>query len=75
MNMSRDTLTRKCNRELGQSPLSYIKNVRMHHASILLQENKISVSEIAYSLGFESLAYFSRTFKKATGKSPTEYAA
>ena len=73
MHMSRDTLTRKCNKTLDQSPLAYIRNVRMHHAAVLLKNDSISVSEVAYGLGFESLAYFSRTFKKHTGKTPTEY--
>ena len=73
MHMSRDTLTRKCNKTINQSPLAYIRHVRMHHAAVLLKNDSISVSEVAYGLGFESLAYFSRTFKKHTGKTPTEY--
>jgi len=38
----------------------------------LLQPNK-TVSEVAYELGFEYPAYFSRLFKKKEGTSPTEY--
>jgi len=74
LHMSRETLNRKCKKEVGSSPLVYINKIRMHHASILLQQNKLPVSEVAYSLGYESLAYFSRAFKKHCGQSPTDYA-
>lgn len=72
MHMSRETLGRKCKKELNMTPLAFITHIRMHHASNLLREDTLSVSEIAYALGFESLAYFSRSFKKHTGKSPSE---
>ena len=42
-------------------------------AKELLKNSNFSVSEIAESLGYTSLAYFSAAFKKATGLSPTEY--
>jgi YesN/AraC family two-component response regulator len=71
LHMSRKTLTRKCNAEIGMSPHVYINQIRMHHATNLLIEGKLPVSEIGYALGFESLAYFSRSFKKHTGKNPS----
>lgn len=71
--MSRATLSRKCKDELGMSPRAYIVQTRMEHACNLLQADTLSVSEIAYAVGFESLAYFSRSFKKQLGKPPSEY--
>lgn len=38
----------------------------------LLQHSRLSISEIAYSLGFEELSSFSNFIKKRTGSSPTE---
>lgn len=73
MAMSRATLSRKSKDELGMSPRVFMVQTRIQHACYLLQEDKLSVSEIAYAVGFESLSYFSRSFKKQTGKSPSEY--
>ncbi|MEL7448198.1 MAG: ATP-binding protein [Pseudomonadota bacterium] len=75
LHTTRDTLTRKCKKATGLTPLAYINQVRMHHASILLRRDELSVSEVAYGVGFESLAYFSRRFKQHSGKSPTDYIA
>lgn len=72
MHMSSKTLTRKCNSEMGMSPLVYVNQIRIHHATNLLKDGKLTISEIGYALGFESLAYFSRNYKKHTGKSPSE---
>lgn len=71
--MSRATLSRKCKDELQMTPKAYIIQTRMHHACDLLQAETLSISEIAYAVGFESLAYFSRSFKKHTGTPPSEY--
>jgi DNA-binding response OmpR family regulator/anti-sigma regulatory factor (Ser/Thr protein kinase) len=71
--MSKATLSRKTKEELNMSPRLFIIEIRMQHASHLLQIRKLSISEIAYAVGYESLAYFSTSFKKHTGKSPSEY--
>ena len=57
----------------GTTPLEYRGRVRIDHAKELLKNSNFSVSEISESLGYSSLAYFSATFKKATGISPTEF--
>ena len=71
--MSRATLLRRCKAELGMSPRIYIINNRIQQASNLLQAGKLSVSEVAYAVGFESLSYFSKSFKKQIGKAPSDY--
>lgn len=73
MHMTSKTLARKCKKDLGVSPLAYIIQLRMERAVELLNAGDLSISEIAYSLGYESLAYFSNSFKKYTGKAPSEY--
>lgn len=71
MALSRRSLSRKCQQECQQSVGQFMTDVRMQIALKLLNENKLNISEIAYGTGYESLAYFSRTFKKFYGKSPT----
>lgn len=72
MFMSRATLSRKSKEELGMSPRIFIIQTRIQHACHLLQKSNLSISEVAYAVGFESLAYFSTSFKKHTGKTPSE---
>ena len=57
----------------GETPLDYRSRIRIDNAKVLLKNGNFSVSEIAESLGYSSLAYFSAAFKKATGVSPKEY--
>lgn len=54
------------------TPLTYINNLKLHHATNLLQANFYSVSEIAEKCGFSNVYYFSRFIRKQTGLSPTE---
>lgn len=58
----------------GMTPNDYILLVKMNHAMTLLQlENQMTVSEIAYSLGFSNPSYFTRCFKKHTGVTPQQF--
>jgi len=72
LHMSRDTLIRKCKKECGDTPLNLIVQMRMQQADELLKQQTMSVSEVAYACGFESLAYFSNRYKKHRGISPSE---
>jgi AraC-like DNA-binding protein len=72
LHMSRDTLIRRCKKECGDTPLNLIIIKRMQKADELLRANNMSVSEVAYACGFESLAYFSKRYKKHRGISPSE---
>ncbi len=57
----------------GISPIKYINNKKLNSAALMLAENKMSVKEIAYHLGFENEVYFFRLFKKTFGLTPKEY--
>ena len=59
--------------EYGMSPLEYRDKVVIKRASMLLKDGTLSVTEIAEMLGFESVSYFSRFFKKHRGISPSYY--
>jgi AraC-like DNA-binding protein len=45
----------------------------MHYAEKLLLENKYTISEIAYEVGFSSLPYFRKCFKDEFGVNPSDY--
>jgi AraC-like DNA-binding protein len=70
---TRRTLTRKVKAAFGQSPSALIRTMRLEKGADLLEREEGSVSEIAYAVGFNSLSYFSRRFKKHFGVSPTSY--
>jgi YesN/AraC family two-component response regulator len=71
MYMSKETLRRKCQTSFEVSPLVHIQTVRLQQAKLLLEQDKMNVSEVAYAVGFDSLGYFSKTFKKYYGLSPS----
>lgn len=73
LNMSISQLNRKMNLLAGYPSGKLIRNFRLHKAAGLLLKNKVSVSEACFSAGFNDLSYFSRTFKKQFGCSPSEY--
>jgi len=70
--MSRSSLNRKCKSELNKTANQVITDTRMYHALNLIKLNKHTITEIAYGTGYESLAYFSRTFKKQFGQTPSQ---
>ena len=69
--MSEATFRRKLADE-GQSFTEILVDARMTLALILLQVTDVSISEIAYQVGYESASRFSVRFKKRFGFSPTE---
>jgi AraC-like DNA-binding protein len=71
--MSRTNLHRKIKSISSLSPSEFIRNMRLKKASILLLSQSNSVSQVSFSVGFEDHSYFSKTFKKHYGVSPSEY--
>ncbi|MDR3262309.1 MAG: response regulator [Tannerella sp.] len=72
MNASSSLLYKKIKALTDQSPVDFIKAIRLNHALTLLQSHKYTVTEISEMCGFSSVGYFSTTFRKYFGKSPTE---
>ena len=70
--MSRVHLYRKLKALTDQSITEFVKAVRLQKALELVREGKYNVSEIAYQTGFSSVSHFSRSFKQAFGKAPSE---
>ena len=60
-------------KETGMNAQDQIHYYLIEEAKNILQNSDNSVSEIAYSLGFEYPQYFSKLFKQKTGQTPVEY--
>lgn len=72
-NMSPSKLKRLFKQIFGNSIFSYYQGFRMKEAARLLKEEKLSVSDVGYELGFTNLSHFSRVFKEHTGMKPKQY--
>lgn len=60
-------------KETGKSPKEYIQAKSINIAKEMLWQTRLSISEIAYTLGYQYPQYFSRAFKTATSMTPNEY--
>ena len=73
MALSRFQLHRKLSALLNQSTTEFIRTIRLNFAIGLLKKRTGTISEIAYDAGFNNPTYFSISFKKQFGVSPSEY--
>ncbi|AUP78529.1 hybrid sensor histidine kinase/response regulator transcription factor [Flavivirga eckloniae] len=71
--MSRSVLFRKIKSLTGQSTTEFIRVIRIKRAAQLLVQNQMSISEIAYEVGFNDLKYFRTCFRRQFKCSPSEY--
>jgi transcriptional regulator GlxA family with amidase domain len=74
LNLSKSTFKHIFKEVTGRPPIRYLIDLRITRAKQLIREENLNMTQIAASLGFHSVHYFSRYFKKATGLSPTQYA-
>lgn len=73
LNMSTVSFNRFIKKRTGKTFVEYLNDIRIGYASRQLIEKDKSISEIAYSCGFNSIANFNRIFKKNKGCTPTKY--
>ncbi|MEO8415790.1 MAG: AraC family transcriptional regulator [Ginsengibacter sp.] len=59
--------------KIGISPIEYFIKLKIQYACQLLSQSNLRISDIADKIGYEDTFYFSRLFKKVTGKSPRDY--
>lgn len=71
--LSRVHLYRKLKALTGMSPTDFIIDFRIKSACKMLKTRKYRVSEVAYAVGYQDPQYFSKSFKKKTGISPSKY--
>jgi signal transduction histidine kinase/ligand-binding sensor domain-containing protein/DNA-binding response OmpR family regulator len=74
MFQSRTQLFRRMKDLEDETPSAFIKRMRVERGAELLVQNSGTVSEIAYSTGFKSVAQFSKSFREYFSKTPTSYA-
>ena len=72
LGMSRSQLHRKLKALSGKSASRYIRSVRLARAKNMIDDQKGNISEIAYSVGFSSPAYFTKCFKEEYGYPPSD---
>ena len=72
--MSSSHFYRKLKQLTGQAPNLYLRNFRLQKAAELLRANKnLHATEVMYQIGISSPSYFSTSFKKLHGLSPSEF--
>ncbi|GGD52647.1 hybrid sensor histidine kinase/response regulator [Emticicia aquatilis] len=73
MYVSRGTLYMKILNITGETPVEYVRSLKLQKALALLQKHDMKISQIAYSVGFSNPNYFARAFKAKYNLSPSEY--
>lgn len=71
--IGRSQFYRKINALTGQNPSGFIRAIRLRYASELLLKKEYSIKEITHMTGFNSTAYFSKTFRELFDMTPTEF--
>lgn len=71
--MSPTKLKRLFKQVFGDPIFSYYQAFRIKEAARLLKEEKLSVSDVGYQLGFTNLSHFSRVFEEHIGQKPKQY--
>ncbi len=70
---SRVHFYRKIKELTGQTPLNYVKTIRLQQAARLLLEHKMDVTGVSVATGFRTLSTFSTSFKELYGMTPSDY--
>lgn len=75
LSMSRSKLYTKVKSLTGKSVVEFVLNCRLHKAAKLIIEQDLTMREVMFQIGIESQAYFTNSFKKVFGETPTAFAA
>jgi two-component system, response regulator YesN len=73
INVNPSYLSRKFKEDTKTNIIDYINHKRVDEAKLYLQRGNVSVTEIAFLVGFNDLNYFTRVFKKITTLTPSQY--
>ena len=73
LGMSRSSLYGKVLELTGETPVEFIRSFRLEKAAGLLCKGSLSISQIAYEVGFSSPTYFTRAFKEKYKMLPSDY--
>lgn len=73
MHMSHSIILKKVKSMTGLSLVEFIRSMRIKRAAQIFRQDKLSVSEVSFMVGFSDPKYFSKCFSKQIGKKPTQY--
>ena len=73
VHINKSYLIRIFKRQTGLSPMEYLNDYRLGYAEHLLLNTNMSISEIAFSCGYNSPSYFSAQFKRKFSVTPKAY--
>ena len=73
LGISEGHLSHTFKKETDYSILNYLTRYRIHKSMELLNDCRVKIYEVAEQVGYRDIAYFSATFKKLVGVSPSEY--
>ena len=73
VNLSVPHLEQLFRREVGTSPIYYLRDLRLEKARELLEESFMRVKEVGSTIGMSDQSHFVRNFKAKYGLSPSEY--
>lgn len=73
LGLSESHLSHLFRKETDYTILNYLTRYRIHKAMELLRDCRLKVYEIAELVGYRDITYFSATFKKVVGMSPSEF--
>lgn len=73
MKMNQNTIYRKIKAVTGLSISEFIRVERLKKAADMIKENRYTIQEVCFKVGFSSPAYFTQCFKKQYGVIPKEY--
>ena len=74
LSISRSKLQRRIKKITGLTPVQYFRDIKLQAARELLENQQVqTINEVAYAVGFDTPAYFTKVFTKHFGKKPIEY--
>ncbi|NND33757.1 MAG: response regulator, partial [Saprospiraceae bacterium] len=73
LTMSKTQLHRKLKAISNQAPGEFLRNFRLQRAAQILSQKGDSVAQVAFTVGFENIPYFTKCFKELFGVSPSQY--
>jgi|TARA_B110000503_G_scaffold16510_1_gene23556 AraC-like DNA-binding protein/uncharacterized RmlC-like cupin family protein len=73
VSMTPQAFSRYFKQKTGKTFVQFVNEYRLVHARKLLAEGHLSITDICFAAGFNNFSHFNKTFRLATGKSPSQY--
>jgi AraC-like DNA-binding protein/uncharacterized RmlC-like cupin family protein len=73
VSMTEPAFSRYFKKKTGKTFTQFVNEYRLVHASKLLSEQHLSITDVCYASGFNNFSHFNKSFKAFTGKSPSKF--